>query len=71
MLPVRIISHEKMGIVTDQMVTKISYGEQVEQPETRAPAIMIERQQQKEIQINPSFPVWRRFPCDGLGFRCS
>jgi hypothetical protein len=28
MLPVRIISHEKMGIVTDQMVTKISYGEQ-------------------------------------------
>ena len=30
MLPVRIISHEKMGIVTDQMVTKISYGEQPE-----------------------------------------
>ena len=27
MLPVRIIAHEKMGIVTDQMVTKISYGE--------------------------------------------
>jgi hypothetical protein len=30
MLPVRIISHEKMGIVTDQMVTKISYGEQAD-----------------------------------------
>ncbi|SEP10912.1 DUF3108 domain-containing protein [Nitrosovibrio sp. Nv6] len=28
MLPVRIISLEKMGIVTDQMVTKISYDEQ-------------------------------------------
>ena len=27
MLPVRIIAHEKMGIVTDQMVRKISYGE--------------------------------------------
>ncbi|SCY53161.1 Protein of unknown function [Nitrosospira sp. Nl5] len=27
MLPVRIVATEKMGIVTDQMVTKISYGE--------------------------------------------
>lgn len=27
MLPVRIVAAEKMGIVTDQMVTKISYGE--------------------------------------------
>jgi len=27
MLPVRIVAHEKMGIVTDQIVTKISYGE--------------------------------------------
>jgi hypothetical protein len=27
MLPVRIVAHEKMGIVTDQMVTNISYGE--------------------------------------------
>ncbi|SEL55179.1 DUF3108 domain-containing protein [Nitrosovibrio tenuis] len=30
MLPVRIVAHEKMGIVTDQMVTKISYGEQAD-----------------------------------------
>lgn len=27
MLPVRIVTEEKMGIVTDQMVTRISYGE--------------------------------------------
>jgi hypothetical protein len=27
MLPVRIVAAEKMGIVTDQMVTKINYGE--------------------------------------------
>lgn len=27
MLPVRIVATEKMGIVTDQMVTKISYGD--------------------------------------------
>lgn len=27
MLPVRVVSTEKLGIVTDQMVTKISYGE--------------------------------------------
>jgi hypothetical protein len=27
MLPVRVVSAEKLGIVTDQMVTKISYGE--------------------------------------------
>jgi hypothetical protein len=27
MIPVRIISHEKLGIVTDQMVTGISYDE--------------------------------------------
>lgn len=27
MLPVRIVSAEKLGIVTDQIVTKISYGE--------------------------------------------
>lgn len=29
MLPVRIVATEKLGIVTDQMVTKISYGEPV------------------------------------------
>jgi hypothetical protein len=27
MLPVRVMATEKIGIVTDQMVTKISYGE--------------------------------------------
>ena len=39
MLPVRIVAAEKMGIVTDQMVTKISYGEPSEQLKTGTPAI--------------------------------